>query len=93
MQHLRIFVGNNDVFSKFTHDVGKITQEFHVQLKKNAELRKQRPTKVPLHYKHRLEILLIELQRAGIIREMGNDVEMGSLFTNPIILLEGDTVK
>ena len=94
LQHLRISVENNDVFSKYTYDVGKITQEFHVQLKKNAELRKQRPLKVPLHYRGRLEILLTELQRAGIIREMGNDVEMGSLFTNPIIILpKGDTAK
>ena len=63
-------------------------------MKKDAELRKQRPSKVPLHYRDRLEILLKELQRAGIIREMGSDLEMGSLFTNPIIILpKGDTVK
>ena len=55
---------------------------------KHAELRKQRPSRVALHYRDRLEILLNELQRAGIIREMG------SLFTNPIIILpKGDTVK
>ena len=82
------------MFSKYTHDVGNITQEFRVQLKKNAELREQRSSIVPLHYSDRLEILLTELQRAGIIRKMGNDVEMGSLFTNPIIILpKGDTVK
>ena len=63
-------------------------------MKNDAELRKQRPSKVPLHYRDRLEILLNELQRAGIIREMGSDVEMGSLYTNPIIILpKGDTVK
>ena len=95
LQHLlRVLIENNDVFSKFTNDVGKITQEFHVKLKKDAELRKQRHSKVPLHYGDRPEILLYELQRAGIVREMGSDVEMGSLFTNPIIILpKGDTVK
>ena len=63
-------------------------------MKKDAELRQQRPSKVPLHYRDRLEILLNELQLAGIIREMGSDVEMGSLITNPIIILpKGDTVK
>ena len=61
---------------------------------KDAELRKERPSKVPLPYKDRLEIFLKELQRAGIIHELGSDVEMGSSFTNPIIILpEGDTVK
>ena len=92
LQHLlRVLIEINDVFAKFTCDVEKITQEFHVKLKKDAELRKQRPSKVPLHYR---EFLLNELQRAEIIREMGSDVEIGSLFTNPIILRpKGDAVK
>ena len=91
---MRVLNENNDVFSKFTSDVGNITQEFHVKLKKDAELWKQRPSEVPLHYRARLEILLKELQRARIFREMGSDVEMGSFFTNPIIILpKGDTVK
>ena len=35
-----------------------------------------------------------ELQQAGIIRELISDVEMGSLFTNPIIILpKRDTAK
>ena len=95
LRHLmRILVENNDVFSKFTYEVGKITQEFHVKLKKDAELRKQRPSKLPLHYRDSLEIILNQLQRAGIIREMESDVEMGLLFTNPIIILpKEDTVK
>ena len=88
LQHLlRVLIENNDVFSKFTYDVGKISREFHVKFKKDAELWKQRPSKVPLLYKDRLEILLNELQRAGIIREMGGDVEVGSLYTSPIIIL------
>ena len=70
LQHLlRVLIENNDVFSNFTYDVRRITQEFHVKLKKYAVLRKQRPSKVPLHYKDRLEHLLNELQRAGIIPE------------------------
>ena len=37
---------------------------------------------------------LNELQQAGIIREMGSNVEKGSFFTNPIISLpKGDTDK
>ena len=63
-------------------------------MKKDDELRKQRPSEVLLHYRDRLEILRTEMQRAGIIREMGSDVEMGSLFTNPIIIPpKGGTVK
>ena len=52
LQHLlRVSIENNDVFSEFTYDVGKITQEFNVKLKKDAKLRKQRPSKVPLQYR------------------------------------------
>ena len=58
------------------------------------EKRKQPPSEVPLHYRDRLEILLKELQRAGISREMVIDVELGSLLTNHIIILpKGHTVK
>ena len=39
---LRVLIENNEVFSKFIYDVGKITQEFHVKLKKDADIRKQR---------------------------------------------------
>ena len=38
---LKVLMENNDVFFKFTFDVGKMTQEFHVKLKKDAEIRKQ----------------------------------------------------
>ena len=95
LQHLlRVLIENNHVFSKFTYDVGKIMQEFHVKLKKDGEIRKHRPSKVPLHCRDALEILVNELQRAGIIRKMGSYVEVGLLFTNPIIILpKGGTVK
>ena len=42
---------------------------------------------MPLHFKDKLEKLLSQLQDSGIIREMGDDDELGSLFVNPIILL------
>ena len=87
LHFLRVLVENNDVFCNFLYNVGKTTQEFHVKLKKDAELPKQRSSKVPLHCRDRLEFLLKELQWAGIIHEMGSDLEMGSLFTNPIIIL------
>ena len=61
--------------------------KFHVTLKPNVELKRQRPSKVPLHLKEKLEKLLTQLKDADIIREMGDDDEMGSLFVNPIILM------
>ena len=49
---------------------------------------------MPLHYQEKLENLLEQLCKTGIIREMGNDKEMGSKFINSITILpKGITVK
>ena len=72
----------------------KTRQNFHVALKPNVALNRQRPNKVPLHLKEKLEKLLTQLKDANIIPEMGDDDEMGSLFVNPIILMpKNDYVK
>ena len=69
-------------------------QNFHVTLKPNVELKRQRPDKVPLHLKEKLEKLLTQLKDADIFRERGDDDQMGSLFMNPIILmLKNDYMK
>lgn len=91
---IRILIEDKDVYSHHKYDVGKINQKFHVKLKENSELKKQRPSRVPLHYQSKLETLLEELQKAEIIREMGDDIEMGSMFINPVIILpKGDIIK
>ena len=43
-QLLRVLVENSDVFSKFTYDTGKITQEFYLQMRTNAGARKHWPS-------------------------------------------------
>ena len=83
-----------NVFSQHNIDVGKARQNFQVTLEPNVELKRQRPSKVPLHLKEKLEKLLTQLENANIIREMGDDDKMGSLFVNPIILMpKNDYVK
>ena len=82
-----MIIDSRDVYSQHKFDIGQTKQKFHVTLKPNSELRKQRPSKFPLHLKDKLEKLLGQLQETGIIREMGDDDELCSLFVNPIILL------
>ena len=83
-----------DVYSRHKYDVGKTRQKFYVTLKPKAELKRQRPSKVPLHLKEKLEKHLTQLKDADVIREMGDDDEIGSLFVNPIILMpKSDYVK
>ena len=89
-----MLVDARDVYPQHKFDVFKTRQKFHVTLEPKVELKRQRPSKVPLHLKEKLEKLLTQLKDADIIREMGDDDEMGSLFVNPIILMpKNDYVK
>ena len=91
---METLVHNKDVYSQHKYDVGKIKEKFNVKLLPNVTLSKQRPSKVPLHYQEKLENLLDQLCKTGIIREIGNENEMGSEFINPIIILpKGNTIK
>ena len=89
-----MLVDARGVYSRHNFDVGKTRQNFYVTLKPNVELKRQRPSKVPLHLKEKLEKPLTQLRDADIIREMGDDDKMGSLFVNPINLMpKNDYVK
>ena len=50
-----------DVHSQHEVDVGKTRQKFNVKLKPNVELKRQRPSKVPLHLKVKQEQLFAQL--------------------------------
>ena len=89
-----MLVDGRDVYSQHKFDVGKTRQKFHVTLKPNVELKRQRPSKVALDLKEKLEKLLTQLKDADITHEMGDDDKMGSLFVNSIILMpKNDYVK
>ena len=74
-----------DVYSQHKFDVGKTRQKFNIKLEQGAILKRQRPSKNPLHLREKQENFLTQLKEADIIREMGDDDGMGSLFVNPII--------
>ena len=46
-----MLIDSRDVYSQHKFDVGKTRQKFHVSLEPNVELKRQRPSKVPLHLK------------------------------------------
>ena len=62
-----LIIDSKDVYSPHKFDVGKTRQKFHVTLKPNVELKRQRATKVALHLKHKLEKLLTQLKDADIV--------------------------
>ena len=82
-----MLVDARHLYSQYKFDVGKTRQNFHVTLKPNIELKRQRHSRVPLHLNEKLEKLLTQLKDADTIRKMGDNNEIGSLFVNPIILM------
>ena len=71
-----LLVDARDIYSHHEFDVGKTRQKFLVTLKPNVELKRQRPSKVPLHLKQKLEKLLTQLKDADIFRQTGDDDKM-----------------
>ena len=72
----KLLVNARDAYSQHKFDRGKTRQKFHVTLKPNVELKRQRPCKVPLHLEEKLEKLLTDIicgKDADIICEKGND--------------------
>ena len=50
-------------YATHKNDVGKISTPFRIRLKPNAQLMTQRPSKVPIHYRDKLNVLLKELEK------------------------------
>ena len=73
-------IDSKDVYSFHKFDVGKTRQKFHVTLKPNVELKRQRASKVPLYLKDKLEKLLTQLKDADINRERAM-MTKGDLFS------------
>ena len=82
---IEMLVDERDVNYQHKFDVGKIRQKFLLTLKPSMELKRQQPSKVPLHLRNKHEKLLTQLKDADILSEMGDDNKMGSPFVNPII--------
>ena len=79
-------------------DVGKITTLFCIRLKSNAQLLTQRPSKVPIHYRAKLNTLLKDLEKHNIIKQIGSIPQdkpvYGTTYLNPLIIIpKGDSIK
>ena len=91
---IEIILQDNDVYSHHKYDIGRTKHKFHLPLKKDATFKKQRPSTIPIHLRDKLEKLMDELIRAGIIRELNENDYINSWFVNPVIILpKKDYVK
>ena len=85
-------------YATHKNDVGKISTPFRIRLKPNAQLMTQRPSKVPIHYRDKLNVLLKELEKYNIIKQIGSSSQdkpgYGTTYLNPLIIItKGDTIK
>ena len=85
-------------YATHKNDVGKIAFPFRIRLKPNAQLLTQRPFKVPIHYRDKLNTLLNDLEKHNIIKQIGSSPHdkpvYGTTYINPpIIIPKGDSIK
>ena len=85
-------------YATHKNDVGKISTPCRIRLKPNSQLITQRPSKVPIHYRDKLNVLLKELEKYNIIKQIGSSRQdkpiYGTTYLNPLIIIpNGDTIK
>ena len=85
-------------YATHENDVGKFSTPFRIRLKPNAQLMTQRPSKVPIHYRDKLNVLLKEVEKYNIIKQIGSSPQdkpvYGTTYLNPLIIIpKGDTIQ
>ena len=90
-----ILINNQNCYAKHKNDVGRISTPFRIRIKDNCKLHTQRPSKVPIHYRDKLNKLLLELEKYNIIKQIGSTTDekhtIGTTFLNPLIIIpKGD---
>ena len=93
-----ILINNQHCYAKHKNDVGQISTPFRIRIKENCKLQTQTPSKVPIHYRDRLNKLLSELEKYNTIEQIGSSSDekytIGTTFLNPsIIIPKGDSIK
>ena len=93
-----ILMNNQHCYAKHKNDLGKTSTPFKIRIKENCKLQTQRPSKVLIHYRDRLNKLLTELEKYNIIKQIGSSSDekhtIGTTFSNPLILIpKGDSIK
>ena len=93
-----ILIINQHCYAKHRNGVGRISTPFRIRIKENCKLQTQRTSEVPIHYRDRLNKLLVELEKHNIIKQIGPTPDenhtIGTTFSNPLIIIpKGDAIK
>ena len=78
-------------YATHKNDVGKLSTPFRIRLKPHAQLLTQRPSKVPIQYRDKLNTLLKELEKHNIIKQIGSSPQdkpvYDTTYLSPLLLL------
>ena len=93
-----LLVKHNNLYATHKNDFGEIATPFRIRLKPNAQLLTQRPSKVPIHFREKLNNLLKELEKNNIIKQICSSLEdkpnFDTTYFNPLIIIpKGDSIK
>ena len=85
-------------YATHRNDVDKIATPFRIRIKPNAKLITQRPSKLPIRYRDKLNTLLKELEKYNIIKQIGSSPQdkpvYGTTYLNPLIIIpKGDSMN
>ena len=91
-------VNNQNCYAKHENDVEKISTPFRIRIKENCKLQTQRPSKVTIQYRFRLNKLSVELEKYNIINQIGSTPDekhtIGTAFINHLFIIpKGDAIK
>ena len=90
-----ILINNQNCYAKHRNDVGKVSTPIRIEIKENCKLQTQRPSKVPIHYRDRLNKLLVELEKYNIMKRIGSTPDekhtIGTTFPNPLVIISKET--
>ena len=70
--HFVTCYSNTKLAMQHKNDVGKIANPFRIRLKPKAQLITQRPSKVPIHYRDKINTLLKELEKHNMIKQFSS---------------------
>ena len=90
-----IILQYKQVYAATKFDVGKTKVKLNLPMKKDAIFKKQRISKVPIHFRERIQKLLDILKKYDIIAPVNKEqLSTGNIFTNPVIILRrGESLK
>ena len=94
----KIIINYQHCYAKHKNDLGKISTPSRIRIKENCKLQTQRLSKVPIHYRDRLNKLLTELEKYNITKQIGSSSDErhtnGTTLSNPLIIIpKGDSIK